>query len=201
MYLPLSLFLPLRPHLKHRLSEIVFALPAFDSRRVASRESSDFGVSLVCGMASCNKFDTAFAIRHAHKLPPYKLYNFPCSTVCMGEIYTSKKRFCLHRLCTAFAGANLSYGLYSINLDKKLDNIYPQIDVICAQDSLEGREKSHRKALDSARSYLSIMESCWRWGTDLVLLPETAVSKDYDEQLKKNFPLYQTLPPPMGVLL
>lgn len=29
------------------------------------------------------------------------------------------------------------------------------------------------------------MESCWRWGTDLVLLPETAVSKDYDEQLKE----------------
>lgn len=80
-----------------------FALPAFDSRGVASRESSDFGVSVVCGMASCNKLAPAFAIRHAHKLPPYKLYNFPAQRSAWGDIY-KQKAFCLHRLCTAFAG-------------------------------------------------------------------------------------------------
>lgn len=143
MYIPLSLFLPLRPHLKHRLSEIV----------------------LLCLLLTAGEW-------LQEKVP---ILAFPWSAAWLAV--TSSPLL--------LQGANLSYGLYSINLDKKLDNIYPQIDVICAQDSLEGREKSHRKALDSARSYLSIMESCWRWGTDLVLLPETAVPKDYDEQLKE----------------
>lgn len=113
---------------------------------MASRESSDFGVSVVCGMASCNKFAAAFAIRHAHKLPSYKLYNFPAQRSAWGDIYR-QKRFAYTAFALLLQGANLSYGLYSINLDKKLDNIYPQIDVICAQDSLEGRENHTVKPL------------------------------------------------------
>ena len=100
MYLPLSLFLPLRPHLKHRLSEIVLLCLLLTAGEWLQEKVP---ISVVCGMAICNKFATAFAIRHAHKLPPYKLYNFPAQRSAWGDIY-KQKAFCLHRLCTAFAG-------------------------------------------------------------------------------------------------
>lgn len=184
MYLPLSLFLPLRPHFKHRLSEIVLLCLLLTAGEWLQEKVP---ILAFPWSAAWLAVTSSPLLLQSATLISCRLTSFIIFLLngLHGEIYTSKKRFA----CTAFAlllqGANLSYGLYSINLDKKLDNIYPQIDVICAQDSLEGREKSHRKALDSARSYLSIMESCWRWGTDLVLLPETAVSKDYDEQLKE----------------
>ena len=184
MYLPLSLFLPLRPHLKHRLSEIVL-LCLF----LTAGEWLQEKVPILAfpWSAAWLAVTSSPLLLQSATLISCRLTSFIIFLLngLHGEIYTSKKRFAYTAFALLLQGANLSYGLYSVNLDKKLDNIYPQIDVICAQDSLEGREKSHRKALDSARSYLSIMESCWRWGTDLVLLPETAVSKDYDEQLKE----------------
>ena len=182
MYLPLSLYLHLRHRLKHRLSEIVlFCLLctagewlqeyvpflAFPWSAVWLTVTGSPLLLQSASILSCRL--TSFIILLLNGLH--------------GEIFTGKKRFSCAVFALLLQGANLGYGLYSVSLDKKLDDIYPQIDVICVQDSVEGREKSKRKALDSARSYLSIMDSCWRWGTDLVLLPETAVPKDYDEQL------------------
>ena len=157
MYLPLSLFLPLRPHLKHRLSEIVLLCLLLTAGEWLQEKVP---ILTFPWSAAWLAVTSSPLLLQSATLISCRLTSFIIFLLngLHGEIYTGKKRFA----CTAFAlllqGANLSYGLYSINLDKKLDNIYPQIDVICAQDSLEGREKSHRKALDSARSYLSIME-------------------------------------------
>ena len=187
MYLPLSLFLPLRPHLKHRLSEIVLLCLLLTAGEWLQEKVP---ILAFPWSAAWLAVTSSPLLLQSSTLISCRLTSFIIFLLngLHGEIYTSKKRFAYTAFALLLQGANLSYGLYSINLDKKLDNIYPQIDVICAQDSLEGREKSHRKALDSARSYLSIMESCWQWGTDLVLLPETAVSKDYDEQVSTPLP-------------
>lgn len=182
MYLPLSLFLPIRSRLKHRLSEIVlFCLLCTAGEWF--QEKTPF-LAFPWSAAWLTVTSSPLLLQSAN-LISCRLTSFIIFLLngLHGEIYTSKKRFAYTAFALLLQGANLSYGLYSVNLDKKLDDIYPQIDVICAQDSLEGRDKSRRRALDSARSYLSIMENCWRWGTDLVLLPETAVPKDYDEQL------------------
>lgn len=182
MYLPLSIFLPVRSHLKHRLSEIVlFCLLCTAGEWL--QEKTPF-LAFPWSAAWLTVTSSPLLLQSAN-LINCRLTSFIIFLLngLHGEIYTGKKRFAYTAFALLLQGANLSYGLYSVNLDKKLDDIYPQIDVICAQDSLEGRDKSRRRALDSARSYLSIMKSCWRWGTDLVLLPETAVPKDYDEQL------------------
>ncbi|WP_295209317.1 apolipoprotein N-acyltransferase [Ruminococcus sp.] len=188
MYIPLCLYLPIKRRFrlfKHRFAEIIFFCLL-----VCAGEWLQEHVPVLAFPWSAvwlTVTDSPLLLQSATL--------FDCRTTTFfillinalhAEAYLSfirSKRFGYVLTALVLQCANLAYGAYSLDLNKKLYAISPKLDVICAQDSLEGREKSRRKALESARSYVSILDKGWQWGTDLVLLPESAVPKDFDSTI------------------
>ena len=85
----------------------------------------------------------------------------------------------------AVMGIILGYGAFSLN---RVDNIIKTsepVTVLIAQDEMEGRKKAGCSALECAQSYSDIISSAEDNDAKLVILPETAVPKGYDENAEE----------------
>ncbi len=56
------------------------------------------------------------------------------------------------------------------------------INILIAQDNLEGDEKSKFNGAECAKSYISMLDENWIDNTDFILLPETAVQDTFDAE-------------------
>lgn len=102
----------------------------------------------------------------------------------LAQCIFSRKKIPALLALAALQISNISCCAYSLKKTESLISTDGEsLTVMCAQDSVQGEEKSKRKAFDSAVSYLNILNDGWKWGTDLVLLPETAVPADFDDEL------------------
>ena len=81
---------------------------------------------------------------------------------------------------TVFYGAN--HILYLKNLTAESGE---NLNVMIAQDNVEGKEKSKLKGSEAAEHYLSVISENWSDNTDFILLPETAIPKNFDEQAEE----------------
>lgn len=109
----------------------------------------------------CINGSTAYAV--FKKLPSRRSAACVCSAVILTAV-------------CVFYGAN--HILYVKNLAAEDGKA---VNVLIAQDSIEGKEKAGLKGTDAAEHYLSILTSGWADNTDLILLPETAVPENFDE--------------------
>lgn len=116
---PLSLFLPLRPHLKHRLSEIVLLCLLLTAGEWLQEKVP---ILAFPWSAAWLTVTSSPLLLQSATLISCRLTSFIIFLLngLHGEIYTSKKRFAYTAFALLLQGANLSYGLYSINLDKSL---------------------------------------------------------------------------------
>ena len=101
----------------------------------------------------------------------------------LAFIVMSDKKLVSISLLAIVQSITVFYGIYSLSHLDKISSASQKINVICAQDEIEGERKKDISSLTSAKSYISILNDNWVVGTSLVLLPETAVSTDYDESL------------------
>ena len=82
---------------------------------------------------------------------------------------------------TVFYGAN--HILYVKNLIAESGE---NLNVLIAQDDVEGKDKSKLNGKEAAQHYISVLSENWADNTDFILLPETAVPKTFDEE-SENF--------------
>lgn len=91
-------------------------------------------------------------------------------------------------ICTAvlIVSATVFFGAKHISYSKNLAAEDGRaVNIMIAQDNVEGNEKTKLKGIEAARHYLSIIGENWTDNTDIILLPETAVPENFDEQSKE----------------
>lgn len=81
---------------------------------------------------------------------------------------------------TVFYGAN--HILYLKNLTAESGE---NLNVMIAQDDVEGNEKSKLKGIEAVERYLSLIDENFKDNTDFILLPETAIPRSFDEQAEE----------------
>ena len=113
MYLPLSLFLPLRPHLKHRLSEIVLLCLLLTAGEWLQEKVPilAFPWSAAWLTATSSPLLLQSATLISCRLTSFIIFLL---NGLHGEIYTSKKRFAYTAFALLLQGANLSLSLIHI---------------------------------------------------------------------------------------
>lgn len=105
-----------------------------------------------------------------------------CSAYAIFKKLPSRKSAACVCLAVMLTAASVFYGanhiLYLKNLSAEDGKA---VNVLIAQDNIEGSEKSQLKGTEAAKHYLAILNSGWADNTDLILLPETAVPEVFNE--------------------